>query len=61
MGFINADIIFVGHGLENDLRALRIVHGNVVDTSVIFPHPNGLPYHRSLKSFVIHFLESDIR
>ncbi|PNF32690.1 hypothetical protein B7P43_G12965 [Cryptotermes secundus] len=52
MGFINADTILVGHGLENDLRALRIIHGSVVDTSVIFPHSNGLPYRRSLKSLV---------
>ncbi|XP_023708497.2 uncharacterized protein LOC111865026 [Cryptotermes secundus] len=61
MGFINADTILVGHGLENDLRALRIIHGSVVDTSVIFPHSNGLPYRRSLKSLVSEFLERDIQ
>jgi RNA exonuclease 1 len=61
MGFINTDTILVGHGLENDPRVLSIVHGNVVDTSVIFPHFNGLPYSRSLKSLVSQFLERDIQ
>ncbi|XP_033607545.1 uncharacterized protein LOC111865033 [Cryptotermes secundus] len=61
MGFINADTILVGHGLENDLRALRIIHGRVVDTSVIFPHSNGLPYRRSLKTLVSEFLQRDIQ
>ena len=28
--------IIVGHSLENDLRALRLVHNNVIDTSVVF-------------------------
>lgn len=61
MGFINADTILVGHGLENDLRALRIIHGTVIDTSVIFPHYYGLPYRRSLKSLVGCFLKRKIQ
>jgi RNA exonuclease 1 len=61
MGFINADTILVGHGLQNDLRVLRIIHANVVDTSIVFPHSNGLPYRRSLKSLVSQFLERDIQ
>lgn len=61
MGFINADTILVGHGLENDLRALRLIHSTVVDTAVTFPHYNGLPYRRSLKSLVSNFLKRDIQ
>ena len=29
--------ILVGHELSNDLRALRLVHGRVIDTAVLFP------------------------
>jgi RNA exonuclease 1 len=58
---INADTILVGHGLENDLRALRIIHGTVVDTSVIFPHEQRLPYRRSLKSLVSSLLNKEIQ
>jgi DNA-directed RNA polymerase subunit M/transcription elongation factor TFIIS len=31
------DCILVGHGLENDLHALRMVHDRVVDTAVCYP------------------------
>lgn len=61
MGFINADTILVGHGLENDLRALRLVHGTVVDTAVTFPHYHGLPYRRSLRSLASSLLRRDIQ
>ena len=43
---IHADTIIVGHSLENDLKALRIIHSNVVDTSVVFKQNK---YKRSLK------------
>lgn len=33
--------IFVGHGLENDLKALRVVHPRCIDTAALFPHPRG--------------------
>jgi RNA exonuclease 1 len=33
MAIINADTILVGHGLEHDLRSLRIIHGTVIDTT----------------------------
>ncbi|CAI5454738.1 unnamed protein product [Caenorhabditis angaria] len=34
--FINSETILVGHSLESDLKALRLVHPNVVDTAIIF-------------------------
>lgn len=61
MGFINADTILIGHGLENDLRALKLVHYIVVDTAHSFPHFNGLPYRRSLKSLVSLYLKREIQ
>jgi len=60
MGFINADTILVGHGLENDLRALQLVHSVVLDTSAVFPHYCGLPYRRSLRSLVSSYLKVSI-
>ncbi|XP_014246282.1 exonuclease GOR isoform X2 [Cimex lectularius] len=61
MGFISADTILVGHGLENDLRALKMIHTTVIDTSIVFPHYYGLPYKRSLKSLVHSVLKRDIQ
>ncbi|KAF5296510.1 hypothetical protein FQR65_LT01499 [Abscondita terminalis] len=61
MGFINADTILIGHGLENDLRALKIMHYTVVDTAVVFAHPYGLPYRRGLKAITSWILKRDIQ
>merc|ERR550519_1737837 len=61
MGFINADTILMGHGLENDLRSLKLIHAVVIDTSVVFPHFYGLPFRRSLRSLVSSYLKRDIQ
>lgn len=61
MGFVNANTILIGHGLENDLRALKIVHTTIIDTSIVFPHYYGLPYRRSLKSLVKSYLNREIQ
>ncbi|XP_055684628.1 uncharacterized protein LOC129790853 isoform X1 [Lutzomyia longipalpis] len=58
---ISAEAILIGHGLENDLRALKIIHRNIIDTSVVFPHTSGLPFRRSLKSLAKTFLKRDIQ
>ncbi|KAJ3298517.1 RNA exonuclease 3 [Borealophlyctis nickersoniae] len=49
MGICSADTVFIGHGLENDLNALRILHTKIIDTSILFPHNRGLPYRYSLR------------
>ena len=41
---IKIDDICIGHSLENDLKALRLVHGRIVDTSVMFRGSNGRKY-----------------
>ena len=40
--FISPTTILIGHSLENDLKALRICHDLVVDTSILYPHKQGL-------------------
>lgn len=46
---VSSKTILVGHSLENDLDALKIVHENIIDTSIIYPHPAGFPRRSSLK------------
>jgi len=41
LSLIDENDILVGHSLENDLLALRLVHNKVIDTSVIFRGNNG--------------------
>ena len=45
----SAKDMLLGHSLESDLRALKLVHSTVVDTSVVFPHKMGHPYKRALR------------
>ncbi|XP_011164114.1 uncharacterized protein LOC113002627 isoform X2 [Solenopsis invicta] len=61
LNFIYAETILMGHGLGNDLRALRMIHKNVVDTSVLYPHHFGLPYRNGLKSIARRVLNRRIQ
>ena len=42
--------ILSGHGLENDLKVLRICHERIIDTSGVFKHEQGLPHRIGLKA-----------
>ncbi|XP_023021288.2 putative exonuclease GOR [Leptinotarsa decemlineata] len=61
MKFIHEGTILIGHALDNDLRALKLVHQNNVDTAHVFPHKNGLPYRRSLKDLTATILNRNIQ
>nr|CAB3265530.1 putative exonuclease GOR-like protein [Phallusia mammillata] len=52
----SSDTILIGHSLESDLTALRIIHSSVVDTSVVFPHRLGPPFKRALRNLMSEFL-----
>lgn len=39
----------IGHGTENDLNAVRVVHPTVVDTALLYPHRRGLPARNGLR------------
>ena len=54
--YIGPHTILIGHGLENDLHALRLLHTNVVDTCQLFPHPRGLPFRLALRDLVSQHL-----
>ena len=41
--------IAVGHSLEADFWALRIIHSRISDTSLIYRHPNGPPRRFALR------------
>ena len=48
LSFLNQESILVGHAIDNDLKCLKLVHDRIIDTSDIFPHPNGFPSKHSL-------------
>ncbi|ERT01775.1 RNA exonuclease Rex3 [Sporothrix schenckii 1099-18] len=46
---IRPETVLIGHALENDLKAMRMVHPRISDTVLLFPHPKGLPIRYSLR------------
>ncbi|KAM9810538.1 uncharacterized protein ACB057_004481 [Neosynchiropus ocellatus] len=61
LSLITADTILVGHGLETDFCALKLFHGLVVDTSVVFPHHLGPPHKLSLNTLTAEYLRKIIQ
>ncbi|KAK7068614.1 RNA exonuclease 1 [Halocaridina rubra] len=53
--------ILIGHSLESDFQALKLIHETVVDTSVVFPHKMGAPYKRALKNLASEYLKKIIQ
>jgi len=58
---IPAETILVGHSLENDFRALKLVHLKVIDTVALYPHPQGVGYKSALRFLVSNWLNRKIQ
>ncbi|KAH6625311.1 RNA exonuclease-like protein Rex3 [Boeremia exigua] len=51
----------LGHALENDLNTLRVIHPNIIDTVLLFPHRRGLPLRHGLRALAKEKLDLDIQ
>ncbi|KAL2803392.1 hypothetical protein BJX63DRAFT_74834 [Aspergillus granulosus] len=52
----------IGHAIDNDLNACRIIHPTVIDTAILYPHPaGGFPYRMSLRTLSKKHLDRDIQ
>ncbi|XP_037742030.1 RNA exonuclease 1 homolog isoform X5 [Chelonia mydas] len=61
LNMFSTDTILIGHSLESDLFALKLIHSTVVDTAVVFPHRLGLPYKRALRTLMADYLKRIIQ
>lgn len=61
LSMFHSRTILIGHSLESDLKALKLIHGNVVDTSMLYPHKMGFPKKRALKTIVTEYLKKIIQ
>lgn len=57
----NKNTILLGHSLESDFKALKLIHSCVVDTSVVFPHKAGPPLKRALRNLMSEYLQKIIQ
>ncbi|KAL4800409.1 RNA exonuclease 3 [Aspergillus venezuelensis] len=51
----------IGHAIDNDLNATRIIHPTVIDTAILYPAPGGFPYRMSLRVLARRYLEREIQ
>lgn len=61
LSMFHSRTVLVGHSLDSDLKALKLLHDVVVDTSVLYPHKMGLPMKRALKTLCIENLKRIIQ
>ncbi|KAG0355857.1 RNA exonuclease 3 [Gamsiella multidivaricata] len=59
---INRDTIIIGQSLENDFKVLRLIHTRVIDTAMLYLHPQHLQNYRySLQSLAREHLRVHIQ
>ncbi|KAF1849409.1 RNA exonuclease 3 [Cucurbitaria berberidis CBS 394.84] len=51
----------LGHALENDLNTIRIIHPTIIDTVLLYPTRQGLPYRHGLRNLAKMHLGEDIQ
>ena len=57
----NESTILIGHSLESDFKALKLIHHTVIDTAEVFPHRRGLPFKRALRTLAAEHLQKIIQ
>ncbi|PWY90188.1 RNA exonuclease Rex3 [Aspergillus heteromorphus CBS 117.55] len=59
--YLQPDTPLIGHAIDNDLNASRIIHPTIIDTILLYPHPRGLPIRMGLKALTKRHLDRDIQ
>lgn len=59
---IDSNTILIGHGLENDMNSMRLIHNKIVDTAVLYPRHKTSPTFRfPLKYLTFKYLGRTIQ
>ncbi|KAI3873621.1 hypothetical protein MKW92_037813 [Papaver armeniacum] len=53
---VHQETVLVGHSLENDLLALKLIHKLIIDTAVLYKNPRGGNYKCALRVLARRFL-----
>lgn len=61
-GLMDYNTILIGHGLENDMNAMRLIHERIVDTAILYPKHKATPTFRvPLKYLTFKYLGRTIQ
>lgn len=59
---MDQETILIGHGLENDMNTMRLIHDRIIDTAILYPPHKATPTFRySLKQLAFEFLGRTIQ
>ena len=61
LGLLDRGTVLAGHSLENDLRALRMAHGRVLDTALVYGSSRGPTYKPALRHLAQEHLGQTIQ
>lgn len=61
LSMFHSKTILVGHSLDSDMKALKMIHSCIVDTSILYPHKMGPPMKRALKTLCNEYLKRIIQ
>ncbi|KAI8138008.1 hypothetical protein BJV82DRAFT_632917 [Fennellomyces sp. T-0311] len=59
--FVDHNVILIGHGLENDLKALKLTHPYCADTSLLYDSFKGKPFKPALRHLTLTLLKRVIQ
>lgn len=59
--YADSNTIFIGHSLENDLRAMKLVHYKIIDTALIYNTEIRFPYKPSLSKIYQKYIKKPFR
>jgi RNA exonuclease 1 len=61
LSHVSCDTPVLGHALENDLNTIRLVHPTIIDTVLLYPTRQGLPFRHGLRTLAKLHLNEDIQ
>ncbi|MDI1488402.1 MAG: RNA exonuclease 3 [Ramalina farinacea] len=61
LSYLDPSTPLIGHAIDNDLNATRLIHPSIIDTVLLYPHPRGLPMRFGLKALMKRHLDRDIQ
>ncbi|CAM9331587.1 unnamed protein product [Chrysoparadoxa australica] len=61
LSFVDPSTVIVGHSIDSDLFALKMVHDRVIDTAALYPNPKGLPFKMGLRDLCWKLLRQRIQ
>ena len=59
--FLSQESIIIGHSLENDFRSMKLIHHNVIDTSILYNRDCQYPYKPSLIKLYKKYIQKPFR